>query len=55
MSPARQVRTDFGGAQEESSILGVPCLTLRRSTERSATVTHGTNRLVGKYPARIVA
>ncbi len=52
---ARLVLTDSGGIQEETSILGVPCLTLRQNTERPVTVTHGTNRLVGSDPERIVA
>jgi UDP-N-acetylglucosamine 2-epimerase (non-hydrolysing) len=45
-SSARLVLTDSGGIQEETTVLGVPCLTLRESTERPVTVTHGTNRLV---------
>ena len=43
---ARLVITDSGGLQEETSILGIPCLTVRPNTERPITITHGTNRLV---------
>ena len=46
LAGARLVITDSGGVQEESTVLGVPCLTVRRSTERPVTVTEGTNRLV---------
>ena len=42
---ARVIITDSGGLQEESTALGVPCLTVRENTERPVTVTHGTNRL----------
>ena len=45
---ADAVVTDSGGVQEETTVLGVPCLTVRPSTERPVTVTHGTNRLVGR-------
>ncbi len=47
---ARLVITDSGGVQEETSVLGVPCLTYRDSTERPITVEQGTNRLVGVDP-----
>lgn len=49
-SEARLVMTDSGGIQEETTILQVPCLTLRENTERPATISHGTNRLVGADP-----
>jgi UDP-N-acetylglucosamine 2-epimerase (non-hydrolysing) len=49
------VMTDSGGAQEESTALGVPCLTLRDNTERPVTVTEGTNQLVGTEEEKIVA
>ena len=45
MARARLVLTDSGGIQEETTALGVPCLTLRHNTERPITITHGTNRL----------
>ena len=47
VSGARVVVTDSGGLQEETTALGVPCLTLRPNTERPVTITEGTNRLVG--------
>lgn len=53
MSQARVVLTDSGGMQEETTYLGVPCLTLRANTERPVTVTHGTSRLVGNDPKNI--
>ncbi len=52
---ARLVLTDSGGVQEETTILKVPCLTLRENTERPVTVEMGGNQLVGADPARIVA
>jgi UDP-N-acetylglucosamine 2-epimerase (non-hydrolysing) len=50
---ARIVFTDSGGVQEETTFLGVPCLTLRENTERPATVEQGTNQVVGVDPERI--
>jgi UDP-N-acetylglucosamine 2-epimerase (non-hydrolysing) len=57
---AAVVVTDSGGIQEETTILGVPCLTVRPNTERPITITHGTNRLVepgdvGGWVARLLA
>ena len=52
---ARLVLTDSGGIQEETTVLGVPCLTFRENTERPITVTHGTNRVVGLDPGRVGA
>ena len=54
MSEARLVLTDSGGIQEETTILQVPCLTLRENTERPITIERGTNKLVGTDPARIL-
>jgi UDP-N-acetylglucosamine 2-epimerase (non-hydrolysing) len=48
MSRARIVLTDSGGIQEETSYLGVPCLTVRENTERPSTISHGTNTLIGR-------
>jgi UDP-N-acetylglucosamine 2-epimerase (non-hydrolysing) len=52
---ARIVLTDSGGVQEETTVLGVPCLTLRENTERPATVEYGSNQVVGTDPERILA
>jgi len=54
MERARVVLTDSGGIQEETTILGVPCLTLRENTERPVTITHGTNHLVGTNTEKII-
>jgi UDP-N-acetylglucosamine 2-epimerase (non-hydrolysing) len=51
---ATVVLTDSGGLQEETTILGVPCLTLRHNTERPVTITHGTNIMVGPDKTRIL-
>ncbi len=51
---ARLVLTDSGGIQEETTALGIACLTLRENTERPVTVTHGTNRLVGTSSTKIL-
>jgi len=55
MADARLVLTDSGGIQEETTVLGVPCLTLRVNTERPVTVEQGTNRIVGNDPRVIRA
>lgn len=55
MRDARVVVTDSGGLQEETTALGVPCLTVRENTERPITVDEGTNTLVGTDPAVIMA
>lgn len=54
MSNATMVLTDSGGIQEETTILGIPCLTLRRNTERPVTVKEGTNTVVGNSPEKII-
>jgi UDP-N-acetylglucosamine 2-epimerase (non-hydrolysing) len=55
MREARLAITDSGGVQEETTALGVPCLTVRENTERPATVDQGTNTLVGSSPEALVA
>jgi UDP-N-acetylglucosamine 2-epimerase (non-hydrolysing) len=50
---ALAVITDSGGIQEETTFLGVPCLTVRENTERPVTITEGTNRLVGAHPEQL--
>jgi UDP-N-acetylglucosamine 2-epimerase (non-hydrolysing) len=55
MSEAKVVLTDSGGIQEETTILGVPCITLRDSTERPVTLHQGTNVLVGSSPEKILS
>jgi UDP-N-acetylglucosamine 2-epimerase (non-hydrolysing) len=55
LSKATLVLTDSGGIQEETTALGVPCLTLRANTERPVTISEGTNLLVGTDPGKIVA
>jgi UDP-N-acetylglucosamine 2-epimerase (non-hydrolysing) len=54
ISKARIVLTDSGGIQEETTVLGIPCLTLRENTERPVTITEGTNVLVGTNKEAIV-
>lgn len=54
MSNAALVLTDSGGIQEETTILGVPCLTLRHNTERSITVEQGTNKVIGNNSKKII-
>jgi UDP-N-acetylglucosamine 2-epimerase (non-hydrolysing) len=54
MMHAQMVLTDSGGIQEETTILGIPCLTIRENTERPVTISEGTNILVGTDPERIV-
>jgi len=55
MQHAQLVLTDSGGIQEETTALGIPCITLRESTERPITVDEGTNTIVGNDPAKIMA
>ena len=55
MSGSSLVLTDSGGIQEETTVLGIPCLTLRDNTERPITITEGTNQLVGRQASSIIA
>jgi UDP-N-acetylglucosamine 2-epimerase (non-hydrolysing) len=50
---AKGVITDSGGITEETTVLGVPCLTLRDNTERPETITIGTNELIGTDPSKL--
>lgn len=54
MASAGLVVTDSGGIQEETTVLGVPCITVRPNTERPATITHGTNRLFDGDPSGLL-
>jgi UDP-N-acetylglucosamine 2-epimerase (non-hydrolysing) len=54
MAHAKLVLTDSGGIQEETTVLGVPCITMRENTERPITVEVGTNIVIGNSPIRIV-
>jgi UDP-N-acetylglucosamine 2-epimerase (non-hydrolysing) len=54
MSNAGVAFTDSGGLQEETTILRIPCLTLRHNTERPVTITAGTNMIVGPNKQRIL-
>ena len=51
---SKAVITDSGGITEETTVMGVPCLTLRNSTERPETVTVGTNEIIGEDPAALL-
>jgi UDP-N-acetylglucosamine 2-epimerase (non-hydrolysing) len=53
MAGSRLVVTDSGGIQEETTVLGIPCLTLRHNTERPITVQEGTNTLLGQDPDKL--
>ena len=55
MYGAKFVLTDSGGIQEETTVLGIPCLTLRNNTERPVTVAQGTNVVVGNDEEKIVS
>jgi UDP-N-acetylglucosamine 2-epimerase (non-hydrolysing) len=55
MSHSAVVFTDSGGVQEETTALGIPCLTVRNNTERPVTISEGTNRLAGTTSDSILA
>ena len=46
--------TDSGGITEETTVMGVPCMTLRDNTERPETITQGTNELIGTNPQKLI-
>jgi UDP-N-acetylglucosamine 2-epimerase (non-hydrolysing) len=54
MADSAVVLTDSGGIQEETTVLGIPCLTMRETTERPVTISDGTNLLVGTDPSHIL-
>ena len=54
MSGAKFILTDSGGIQEEATVLGIPCITLRENTERPVTITSGTNVLAGADKNKII-
>jgi len=54
MAHAKVVLTDSGGIQEETTVLSIPCLTLRETTERPITITYGTNVLVWNDTQKII-
>ena len=54
MSNSKLVLTDSGGIQEETTVLGIPCITLRKNTERPVTVEQGTNLLVSTDANKVI-
>ena len=55
LKEAKAVITDSGGVQEETTVLGIPCITLRNNTERPETVTLGTNEMIGDNYGSLIA
>jgi len=55
IASSKLVLTDSGGLQEETTALGIPCLTMRPNTERPITITEGTNIIVGSDQAKILS